>query len=343
MMTTWSERPLHLAKRHWGRLGAGMILGGLALAYAIHAVDGPALGRSLLNASPAWIGLAVAGALAVAGLKTGRWYQLYRLTGNEVAFGPLFSTLMAAQMLNLVIPIRVGELVRLGLMKRRGQPAGITLPTLIIEKALDLLTNGLLLWLLAMLSGVSISSRLASPAWGLLVVSFVILLGSVGLWQQRARIEALAAGLAHRSRRPNTAERGLAFLQRLLSGLGLLTGRQALAKVLGWTLVIWLASLLTIVALLSAFELHVPLTAAVLIMVGISFSNIFPSPPALVGLIPGLAVAALSLYSVPPAPALAFGLALNVVVVAPVIVLGSWAVWRELETVLGLIMERRSG
>lgn len=324
-------------KQPIGRLAAGVIVGGLALWYAVGDVELAALRRSLVNASPGWVGMAISGVLAVALLKTGRWQQLYRLSRINVPFGPLFSTLMASQMINLLIPIRVGELVRLGLMKRRGQPVGATLPTLLIEKALDLLAGGLLLVSLTLLP--TGPSGLGQTAGGLVVISLVLLFGSALLWQQRARIEALVTTPAGRSRWSTVIEPWLPFLQRFLSGLGLLAGWRALGLLVCWTSAIWLSSLLTILALLAAFNLAVPPAAAVLIMVGISFSNIAPSPPALIGLMPGIAVAALSLYGVPPADGLAFGLVLNVVTVAPLVGLGSWAVWGEVEAVAALIRQ----
>ena len=49
---------------------------------------------------------------------------------------------MISQMLNLVFPIRLGELARLGLMRQEGRPVGVTFGTIVVEKALDLLAVG---------------------------------------------------------------------------------------------------------------------------------------------------------------------------------------------------------
>jgi uncharacterized membrane protein YbhN (UPF0104 family) len=100
---------------------------------------------------------------------------------------------------------------------------------------------------------------------------------------------------------------------------------RSLSAVLGWTMIIWLLSLLSILALLAAFELRLPLVAAMLIMLVVGSSNIVPSPPALVGVMQLMAGLVLGGYGVARPVAVGFGTILNVVAVAPILVLGAWA------------------
>lgn len=317
-----------------GRFGLGLAIGVFAFWYAAHDVSWRALQQSLAQASLLWVGLSIVGVIGVALLKTARWQLLYRVTQHNVSFDRLFWTLMVAQMINLLIPIRIGEVVRLGIMKRHGQSVELTLPTLLIEKAVDLLSAGLLLVSLTFVS--ANLGQFRQTALGLVIISAIIFSGAFLLWHQRTTLEILLLRTMQ-SRLPAVAKSWGERLQTFLGALGLLTSRRALVGVLGWSLAIWLVSLLTIIALLIAFELTVPLTAAILIMLAISFSNIFPSPPALVGLMPGIAVAILTPYQVPQASALGFGLVLNVVTVAPLVILGSWAILGEIEAVLAMI------
>jgi uncharacterized membrane protein YbhN (UPF0104 family) len=129
----------------------------------------------------------------------------------------------------------------------------------------------------------------------------------------------------------------LGIVHTMLAGLGTLADRRSMTVILLWTFLIWLCSLLTMVALVAAFGLHLPLTAAVILMLAVSSSNLAPSPPALVGLMQGLAVLVLGQYGVAQATALGFGIVLNLVTVLPLILVGSWALWSRTSSVVTLL------
>ena len=71
-----------------------------------------------------------------------RWRWLYPQAAPPVAGLAHFSILMIAQMLNVVVPVRLGEVARLGLMQQEGRPVGMTLGTIVVEKSLGLADRG---------------------------------------------------------------------------------------------------------------------------------------------------------------------------------------------------------
>ena len=79
--------------------------------------------------------------------------------------------------------------------------------------------------------------------------------------------------------------------------------------------------------------------AAAVVMMSIGFSNIIPSPPGLIGVIQAIAMVVLGGYGVPQPIALGFGIVLNVVTVAPLILLGSLALWQRAVSLLPLLRE----
>ena len=95
-------------------------------------------------------------------------------------------------------------------------------------------------------------------------------------------------------------------------------------------------------ALFAAFGLHLPLSAAVVMMLAVSSSNIAPSPPALVGVMHLIAVVVLGQYGVAQSVAVGFGLVLNVVTIAPLIVLGVWALGSRTILLSGWWLHTRS-
>lgn len=321
------------------RLGLGLLIGAAALGWAAAGVDWTQVLHHIASASPAWLVLSVLGVIGVAAAKTRRWQALYSGQQFRLRFHELFSVLMAAQTVNLLIPIRVGDLVRIGLMKQSGQSGTVTASTIIIEKTVDLIVAGLLAMALVVLQVGP--GWLAQPAGVLLGWGLALGAGLFVMWRGRAALTRLVAAILASGWLPLTwQERLLRVIRLLLSTPGSLARWTAVRHLVFWTGAIWMLSLLTIVALLVAFDLTVPVTAAVIIMLAISFSNIAPSPPALVGLMPGITVVVLSQYHVSQASALGCGLVLNVITVGPVVILGCWALLSRLESFYGSIVRR---
>jgi uncharacterized protein (TIRG00374 family) len=309
------------------RLTVGIFIGAIALWWAVHGLEMPAVLQILTKASPAWIIASLISVVAVALVKAARWGALYGLAEQQTSFWELFAVLMAAQMVNIMIPIRVGEVIRISLMKRAGQQSALTLSTIVVEKSLDLVAAGLV--------AISLVALAVAPVWlqerasGILLIGLMLVTGLILVWWLRDWLgEYLARGLALISMvSPLWQERLLRATRTMLEAFGTLTNASSLTRVILWTVSAWLLSLLTMMTLFAAFELHLPVTAAVVMMLAVSSSNIAPSPPALVGVMHLIAVVVLSQYGVAQPIAVGFGIMLNVVTVAPLIVLGSWVLW----------------
>lgn len=313
--------------RLWVRLTPGLVVGGLCLWWTMRGLELPVVFQTLAMTSPAWVVAALGGVAGVALAKAARWGALYRGAGRQAPFWNLFAVLMAAQMVNVMLPIRLGELLRLGFMKRAGQPGALTLSTLVVEKALDLIAAGLI--------AVSVVALAVAPAWLLDQAGRVLgmglgLGGSVLLvWCLRDRLERyLAAGLTWAELTPLGWFRSLLrWVRSMLEAFGMLTRAGALARVTLWTAGIWLLSLLTMLALFAALGLPLPVTAAMVMLLAVTSSNILPSPPGLVGVMHLVAVLVLGQYGITQPVAVGFGIVLNLVTVVPLIVLGSWVLW----------------
>lgn len=311
------------------QLGAGVLVGLAALVWAMRGLDLHLVFDSLLQAHYVWIFISVVFVVAVALTKAARWNTLYGVSDSPHSYGDVFSVLIIAQMINVLIPVRVSELVRLALMKQSGQPAAITLSTIVIEKALDLVAVGLM--------AVSLVLLAVAPGWlqqwstSVLLLGITIVVGLVVVWALRGWMERVVARvLALGGWLPAAWQRKLLRVTHtMLQGLHALTDLRALARVLLWTTVVWIFSTLAILALFAAFDLKTSVAAVVVMMLAIGFSGVIPSPPGMVGVMQGISVVVLGEYGVSQSVALGFGIVLNVVTVAPLIVLGSIAFWQR--------------
>jgi uncharacterized protein (TIRG00374 family) len=285
--------------------------------------------------------VSLVGVVAVIVVKAARWGALYRLAEPRPSFGELFAVLAAAQMVNVVIPIRLGELIRIGLMKQAGQSGAITLSTLVMEKALDLVAAGFIAALLLALA--------MTPGWlrerasGILLIGLTLVMGLLLIWRLRKRLEKCLEWVPAPGGNllPASGQRWLLEgLGAMLKAFGTLADMPSLMRVILWTLAGWLLALLTMMALFAAFELRLPLSAAVVMMLAVSSSNIAPSPPALVGVMHLIAVVVLGQYGVAQSVAVGFGMVLNLVTVAPLLVLGGWAFWSRTISLSGWLRSR---
>lgn len=322
------------------RLITGTLIGAIALWWAVHGLELSAVTQALAMASPAWILVSLGCVIAVSLVKAARWGTLYGVAKRETSFWQVFTVLMSAQMVNVLIPVRLGELIRIGLMKQVGQPSAVTLSTIIVEKVLDLVAAALVV--------VTLVTLTAAPAWlreqanSMMLMGLILTTGlSLMIWLRDGLKRALTHRLKQNHLAPAWPKQLLLYgIWTLIEAFGALKNTQALAHVTLWTVSAWLLSLLAMLALFAAFGLQLPVTAAVVMMLAVSFSNIAPSPPALVGVMHLIAVVVLGQYRVAQPVAVGFGLVLNAVTVIPLVTLGGWALWLRIVPLLAWLTQR---
>ena len=312
--------------RRWLQILGGVLLGGACLWFSFRGVDIDQVGIWFKQISWPWVGLALAGVVMVSAGKTLRWQWLYPREAPPLSWSAHFSILLIAQMLNLVVPVRLGEVARLGLMKQEQRPIGMTLGTIAVEKSLDLTTTGLLLLLSIPL--VTLPDWLRSTAGtGVLLTGGALLVSLLLLGTSRHSLLRLLAKLPRpkQASRARWMERLVHLVETVLQGIIGMDGRQLL-PILGLTAFIYVLSIGVIQAMLQAIGIeHHGGESALALMLALTFSNLAPTPPALVGLVGAVTEVTLAPFGVPRSQALVLGTILNVVLVGPPVALGGWA------------------
>jgi uncharacterized protein (TIRG00374 family) len=315
---------------------AGIIVGALCVWLSVRTLDLAQVGVVLAQARVGLVLLAVTSVLGVAVTKALRWWILFPRRCRTRSWLRTFSVLMTAQMLNVLVPIRVGELARLGLMLQEGVPAGTTLSTIVLEKSLDLVAAGVLITLAV--------SGLTLPEWFPLSAGVTmglsggaLLVALVGIWLAHAWIERLAGRvIGFRDWLPGPVQaRLLRFVRAMLEGLGTLTGFGTALPIFGLTIASWIISVVTIIAMLMAFGLPAAWQVALVLSLTVYLSNLVPAPPALVGVVSAVAVMTLQWFGVAGEDAMALGLVLNAVLIGPLVLIGGWATWQRFSALTG--------
>jgi uncharacterized protein (TIRG00374 family) len=282
-----------------------------------------AVWASLAKADLRYVALALAAMLLNIVLKTWRWRWLFHPQSEHLRCGDLLSALMIGQLGNVLLPTRLGDVARLGVVHRKsGVALSWALLTIVAEKALDSVM--LLVLLAALLPFVTL------PAW---LGTSQLILGA-----------ALAAGFmgvaAHEKGRRRVAQ----ALQRLLgrriarwaeSALDSISAWRALqesqVRVWLWTLsvAIWLLAGLVNYFGFRAVALGLPFSAGLLLAVTEIAGTELAYTPAAVGVYHSIAILTLATFGVGPADALSAAFLLYLVVYLPILLGGLTAAWSE--------------
>ena len=123
-------------------------------------------------------------------------------------------------------------------------------------------------------------------------------------------------------------ERGERSVASLRAGVDSLRDRRTLAVVMGWSLASWISLSVSNYFVLSMFDTGAPWHAAVISMLATNLAMVVPSSAASIGVFEVAARASLTLYGVPAALGLSFGLVLHAVNIVPTLPAGAIALAR---------------
>ena len=210
------------------------------------------------------------------------------------------SDLLAAHLLgfggNVVLPLRLGELLRVDELARRTSLArSVCLGAVVVERSLDSI------WILALAIGLPAFAALDLPLPALVVAllaGFVLAL-AVAAWlgAHPQRVVALAGRVGRRF-----GERAGAWSERtaegFVSGLSMVGSVRRVALASLWTMGYWLSSIVGVEIWLWAFGLALPWYASSVVVVFLALGAALPAAPGYVGTYDLAAVTGLVLLGV---------------------------------------------
>jgi hypothetical protein len=282
--------------------------------YLFSKVDYSRLLDSLASADIAL--LAVAGGVLAStfALRSWRWYYLLRPL-KEVGFSSLMSATSIGLMANMILPARLGEIVRavvIGQRERLDKSASFA--TVIVERLLDGFTILLILGFLLLVTPLPLDQTWAGVVyWGgvLTFIMYIVVLAFL-LYLHHATIRALR-GVQKLSRvlPQHWVDRLIRFLTSFSAGLRTLGGRDSLAHIIATSLLLWGAMGLYNCLVVMAFKLQLPLTVGFLLLVFQAFAVMIPSSPGFVGTYHAASVMCLSLWGIAGEAALGVALVMH--------------------------------
>lgn len=303
------------------RLIAGAIVGAAALWLASRGTDLAVLGNAIAAADGRWTTVALASVVVTVASGVARWRLLFYPEASARSWLVLAGAYVVGQMLNILLPLRLGEVARAAWVSRAERiPVGRVLGTIAVERLADLVTVGVVAAALLMLA--TVPSWLLTP--GRALIGTAALAGvAMALLAWRG---ASVAGVGGRLARRLPAFVGVR-LERLITDA--ISGTRILDR---WPMTMAAGILSVVVLLLAAstnyllflaFGLDVPAAAALILVIALQVGNTLVSVPGNVGVFHYVTVLTLGAYSVEPDAAFAYAVLLHLVALMPKVIAGA--------------------
>jgi uncharacterized protein (TIRG00374 family) len=318
-------------------LGVGVSL--VLLALAVRNVDWQEAARALRGANYLYVVPMFPITVWTLYIRAQRWRLFLRPMGV-----PPMQTLVAATnigfMSNMVLPLRIGEVVRPVLVSRREKlPVSGLLASILLERIFDMFTILLLFGVSALLVPVSPQVR----QWGLMLTTLAVAVGGTVVlirWQER-----LALGIVRRvcDLLPEKLGMGIySFIGGFVKALEILDSPAAFVLALAWSLYLWLVIASIYFIGLVAFDIQAPLLVGSLVVTAVvAIAVSVPSAPGYIGSFQIGCVLALAIFAVAESEAVAYSIVLHVTQTIGVILAGTYSLWtqnmslRDIESVQG--------
>jgi uncharacterized protein (TIRG00374 family) len=258
------------------------------------------------------------------------WQTLMR---DKPRYVDVMFSVSEGYLLNNFLPFRLGELGRAFLLSRKsGIPFSEILPTVVIERVVDLVFSaGLLLAGLSFVTESQGSERIGYIMGGVMLVGLVMM-------YVLARNRQWALDVFHKlSTRWTVLQRfGGSFLESFLNGLAVLTDGWLFLRFLLWMTFNWFVALVAYYLITLSFFPQAEFNWMYFVLGATAFGGAIPALPGAIGTFEGAISAALTLFTKDQSTSLAVALTARLYNYLNSSVLGSIGLSREGQTLAGV-------
>jgi uncharacterized protein (TIRG00374 family) len=306
------------------RVTIGLLLSGLSLYLAVRNVDFREARTAIAEADFLLVGLALCSVGLNLFLKALRWNVLLGLPGKVVPFSKVGMSFLTGQMLNSILPARIGDLSRVFVVGGMGPGHAFVLGTVAIEKVLDMLSYAVLFFVL--IFSIQLPDWMGRSGYAFAVFTFVLFVIILVVTFRREWVINLLKRII------------LLFPQRIekflnkhivagLSSLDILQNRTDVLKLAFLTALIWGTAILNNYIVLLAFDIQLPWVVPLMLLIALQAGITIPSLPGSIGIFEFICVLTLGYFGIDDATALSYGILLHVIVYLPVIAGGLISFW----------------
>lgn len=304
----------------------GFLLSAAFLYLALRGINPALTWQQLKSVNPALLGIAILIGSSSNVVRAVRWKVLLGYS-TPVSFRHLFSSMMIGYMANNVLPARMGELVRIYLLRRTaGVSKSLSAATIVLERIIDAL---LLLTIVGVISAFLPLTDLLRKGGMIAAVTFatagIVLLLLAFKGKGAARQTARIGGVVSES----LGRRAQQIVENFAEGLTVLRSIRQALLVLVLTLAIWTLEALAVSAVIGALNLSLPWIAALFLVVVLSLSFVLPAAPGGIGTYEFFVVAAMVPFALDSSRAVGLALVLHAIMYITTGILGLACLWSE--------------
>ncbi len=311
-------------RSRWLRLAVSLLISILAIYLTTRDLDFSEVWQVLQQIRLPLV-LAALGSVALnLGCKAIRWAIVVRSGRPNIAARATTGPYLIGQMLNALIPGRVGDMSRIWMVGTMGAGRTYTLGTVILEKSTDLVAFGILFLVLVFLT--PLPAWIGNSAVTILGIALLIIIGLILV----ASLQTQLLGLFEQLTRWISSRIRNFLLHRLQAGLssvGIIQKRTALTLLVCLTGLVWGTAILNNHLVLRAFDLQLSLDASILLLIALQLGISVASVPASIGVFEFICIQSLSLYGVDRELAFGYCILLHTIVYIPVLTAGLAALW----------------
>lgn len=309
------------------RIAASVLISVVLLWLALKDVKWDEAIAAMRNASYFYVFLMFPITLWTLYIRAQRWRVFLGGVGTA-PMATLVSSTNIGFMANMVLPLRVGEVVRPVLLSRKeGLSLSGVLGSCLLERIFDMFCILTLFAIAAV--WVDVSERVQQ--WGFALLSVALTVAAV-LAVLRFQ-EALALRLSRRLcdlLPEQIGDPAYRFVEGFVNALAMLGSASAFARAFAWSFFLWGVIGSLYVLGFWAFHLEVPLVKGALVLTAlIAIAVSVPSAPGFIGSYQLGCVLALGMFGVDESAALAFSLVLHMTQFVAVIGAGLYSLWKE--------------
>ena len=310
---------LRLYSSFFIRIGLAIAISLVSLYLALRNISLQEVGESLKQANYWYVALALVSVGINTLAKTSRWMVLMKPRRQHLNYYQVLKSLLIGQSLNNLYPGRVGDLSRAYVVGSQGPGRTFVLGTLGIEKVVEMFSYAVLFVILLLL--IPLPDWVSSSGYTFAIIAVFVTIGVMLVTYQRGLVIRILERISgHFPERLQTYSKPR--LRAGIDSLEVLQNNTDLLKLGLWSAIVWGTALLNNHLALLALNIHLPLTASLLVLIALQAGISIPSVPGRFGIFEYICVLALGVYGIDQATAFSYGILLHAIVMLPTTLLG---------------------
>lgn len=309
------------------RIALSVAISAVFLAFAVRGVDWREAAAAMAAANYGWVLLMLPVTFWSLLIRAQRWRVFLHAVGVP-PLRPLVSATNIGFMANMVLPLRIGEVVRPVLLSRRAElPLSGVFASVLLERIFDMFTILFLFGVSASL--VTVSDQIRQWGWMLTALAVGVAAVIVGIRLQEGPALRLARWVSDRLP-PRLGHHAYGFAAGFVKALEMLDSPMAYVRAFGWSLYLWLTISLVYVFGFWGFHMDVEVLRGALVLTTlVAIAVSVPSAPGFIGSFQLGCVLGLRIFGIPESPALAFSIVIHLTQFVAVIGAGLYSLWTE--------------